>query len=223
MRRWILGAGILILLAVIFFEPSYGWKLRAFLSPAQNSVGQADDASTAAENVSLKAQLAVLQKIADQIPSKQQNYIRAMVFSRYPLNFKNEILIDRGSNDGVAAGAAVLFQNLLIGRIVYVYHNESLVQTIFDSAFAMPVRVGPAGYDGLLKGGSYPMIVSINKNAAIGEADVMYAAAPGLPYGLPIGEIAATSTSLDSLFTEATVSFPYDINDIQAVLIDQGT
>jgi cell shape-determining protein MreC len=85
----------------------------------------------------------------------------------------------------------------------------------------MPVRVGSTGADGLLEGSSYPTIGSISKTSLIMVGDVIYSAAPGLPYGLPIGTVAATSTSADSLFQQATVNFSYDINSIQTVFITQ--
>lgn len=227
MPRWILGTCIVILLGLIFFEPSYGWDLHQFLDPqpysgAQNAIGQADGVSLAAENDSLKAQLATLQTIAAQIPLEPQQYIRGMVYSRYPLNFKNEILVNVGAREGVATGSAAVFQGMLIGKVIRVFPDEALVQTVFDSGFTIPVRVGASSYDGLLQGGSYPKVGSIVKTATLAAGDVVYTAAPGLPYGLPIGEVAATSTSADSLFQDATIVFPYDINTIQTILIAQG-
>jgi cell shape-determining protein MreC len=221
MRKWILGTLTFILIGAILFEPSYGWRLRQSLTPS--GMAQGDTTTLMSENASLKAQLAVLGAIAAQTPQESQNYIRAMVYSRYPLNFKNEVLVSVGARDGVATGTAVVFEGMFMGRVVQVFPSEALVQTVFDSGFQMPVRVSTSSYDALLRGGSYPQVASISKTAALQAGDVVYTAAPGLPYGLPIGEIVATSTSPDSLFEEATLSFPYDINDVQSVLIAQGT
>jgi cell shape-determining protein MreC len=223
-RRWILGILIVVLVAAILFMPSYGWKLRSWLSPPPS--GDAGDASApnlAAQNDALKAQLAIYQAAASQLPqASPQNEIRAMVYSRYPLNFKNEILVNAGLTDGVATGTAVVFQGMLIGRVLQAFPHEALIQTVFDSGFEIPVRVGSSGYDGLFEGGPYPKVGSIAKTASLNDGDVIYAAAPGLPYGVPIGSVSATSTSGDSLFTEAAISFPYDMNNIQTVSIDQS-
>ena len=43
-----------------------------------------------AENESLKAQLAELRVVADELPTSTPDTIHAMVYSDYPLNFKNE-------------------------------------------------------------------------------------------------------------------------------------
>lgn len=219
-RRWILGILIVILLAAILFMPSYGWTIRMWLSPQPSgSTGNTDDTNLEAQNDVLKAQIATYAAVASQLPQAPADYIRAMVYSRYPFNFKNEILVNAGLTDGVAMGSAVVFQGVLIGRVEQAFSNEALVETVFDSGFEMPVRVGSSSYDGLFEGGSYPKIGSIAKTATLNDGDIIYAAAPGLPYGLPVGVVSATSTSGDSLFMEAAASFPYDINNIQTVLI----
>jgi cell shape-determining protein MreC len=112
-----------------------------------------------------------------------------------------------------------MFQGMLIGQVQTVFENESLIQTIFDNNLKMPVRIGSTGTDGLLQGGADPVVGSIASTAAIAPGDVVYSAAPGIPYAQPIAEVVATSTSADSLFQQATLSFPYDINNVQTVLI----
>ena len=222
---WISGALILILAFLIFFIPSYGWKIRAWLSPAfggnnNDTVASLTDSSTlAAENDTLKAQLAILQATVTQVSTSTPSDIRAMVYSRYPMNFRNELLVNVGANEGVASGDAVVFQGMLLGQVQKVFSNEAIVQTIFDNNLKMPVRIGSGGVDGLLQGGSDPIIGSITGAATIMPGDIVYSAASGLPYGEPIAQVVATSTSMDSLFQQATLHFPYDINNVQTVLI----
>ncbi len=225
--RWVSGVLIVVLLLLIFFIPSYGWTLRTWLSPALGgSVGnnsaaasQADNQTLAAQNDVLQAQLATLQTVASQLPTSTPHAIRAMVYSRYPMNFRNELLVNAGANDGVMSGSAVMFQGMLIGQVQKVFANESLVQTTFDNDLKMPIRIGTSGIDGLLQGGADPMVGSIANTAAIAPGDIVYSAAPGIPYAQPIAEVVATSTSADSLFQQATLSFPYDINNVETVLI----
>lgn len=172
-----------------------------------------------AENDQLKAQLAELQGIAAELPTSTPNYLRAMVYSRYPLNFKNELFVDAGTDDGVATGSAVVYQGLLIGRVVEAWPHYAAVQTVFDNDFRLPVRIGAGGYDGLLTGGSYPFVASIAKSSPVAAGDIVASAAPGVPYALPMGEIQSTSTSPDNLFEQASIVFPYDINQVETVLI----
>ena len=224
--HWAAVALIVVLALLIFFAPSYGWTVRGWLGPRPggpdgSGVGTsaANDQNLAAENDALKAQLATLQVVASQLPTSTPSTVRAMVYSRYPMNFRNELLVNAGSDDGVAAHAAVTFQGMLIGQVEKVFSDTSLVQTIFDNTLKMPVRIGSGGADGLLQGGSDPIVGSIASNAPIKPGDIVYSAAPGIPYALPIAQVVATGTSADSFFEQATLSFPYDVNDVETVLI----
>ncbi|HEY5221056.1 MAG TPA: rod shape-determining protein MreC [Candidatus Paceibacterota bacterium] len=224
--HWAAGALIVILALLIFFAPSYGWAIRAWLSPSSggpvgNGAGasQTDDQTLTAENDALKAQLATLQVVALELPTSTSDAVRAMVYSRYPMNFRNELLVNAGSDDGIVVGAAVTFQGMLLGQVETVFPTAALVQTIFDNTLKMPVRVGTGGADGLLQGGSDPIVGSIASNATITPGDIVYSAAPGIPYALPIAQVVATSTSGDGFFQQAALSFPYDVNNVETVLI----
>ena len=210
-------ACIATLLALIFLEPSYGPRVRAWLSPALAPEANAPD--LAAENEALKAEIAKLASVAAELPQTPRDYQPAMVYSRYPLNFKNELMIDAGSRDGIVAGKAAVFRGILIGSVLQVFSDSALVQTVFDSDFKMPVRIGKKGYDALLVGGAYPKATSIEKTAMLAPGDIVYAAASGTPYGMPIAIIESTSTSPDNLFEEAGLGFAYDVNGIQTLFI----
>ncbi len=219
----LLSALIAILLFFVVFEPSYGWKIRSFFTPLSGASSSAAGGSAMngliAENDQLKTQIAELQGVAAELPTSTPNYLRAMVYSRYPLNFKNEIFVDAGALDGVATGSAVVYQGLLIGRVVETWPHYAAVQTVFDNDFRLPVRIGTGGYDGLLTGGSYPFIASIAKGSPVAAGDIVASAAAGVPYALPMGEVQSTSTSPDNLFELAGIVFPYDINQVETVLI----
>jgi cell shape-determining protein MreC len=214
-----LAVVIAILIVLIFFTPAYGWKLRALLAPRGGT--DQDAASLAAQNETLAAQLAELQLVSMQIPATVSSTMRAMVYSRCPLNFKDELLVDVGANDGVAAGKAVLFQGILVGVVKQVFPDDAAVATVFDPTFKMPVRIGASGVDALLQGGSNPQAFSISKNAKVAVGDIVMAAGPGIPYGLPIGTVASISPSGDNLFNQATLSFAYDVNGIETVLVEK--
>lgn len=218
-NSWFLLFLVVVAIVVIFLEPSYGWKVRAWLGPT--FLRAADEPNSVAENEALKAQLAVLQSVAAQLPQISQGYLRAMVYSRYPFNFKNEMLVNAGADQGVSAGKAVVFQGILIGVVERVFKDTALVQTVFDGNFKMPVRVGARGYDALLVGGAYPKAASLEKDASVATGTIVYSAAEGLPFGMPVAIVAGTSTSPDTLFEEAMLSFAYDVNGIQTVNIQK--
>ncbi len=214
---WVLIGAVAALAFAIVFEPAYGWRLRAALEP--QDVMSAADPALPAQNQALEAQLASLESIAAQLPQNSSGSIPAVVYSQYPFDFHNELLIGSGANQGIAVGKAVTFQGVFIGLVARVFSDEAVVRTVFDPSFKMPVRVGSHGIDALLEGGPDPKAASIAKTASVAMGDVIYTAAPGVPYGLPVAAIAATSTSADHLFQEASLNFAYDINTVESVLI----
>ncbi len=226
--NWILIILIVVLAALILFQPHYGWEVRKFLAPSSTQLNGASG-NLAAENEKLKAELAKLRSIQAQFPDRSPDYIGAMVYSRYPLNFKNELLLNAGTHDGVVVDKAVIADGILIGKISQVFDTTALVQTMFDSDFQTAVRIGSAGLpagalakagtQSLLRGGTLPKLTLIPLNAGVSSGDIVYSASPDFPYGLPIGEVATVATSSDNLFREATLNFAYDINSVSAVLV----
>ncbi len=216
-RSWFLGIVIVLLLFFVVAMPSIGTRVSRFFGP--QALTPNDTAQLAAENESLKAKLAELSVIQNQLPTVPQNAIRAMVDSTYPMNFKNEVMVNVGSDNQIASGDTVLFQGTLFGLIEKVWPTSALVQTIFDPQFKTHVRIGPSGYDGLFLGGPYPTVETIAKSAKLMQGDVVYTAGSGMPYATPIAEIAQVTAAPSDLFKEASLSFPYDMSMIQTVEI----
>jgi cell shape-determining protein MreC len=214
---WFLGIVIALLLFFIFFMPSVGNRVRGLLGPQATAPSDAEQLT--AENEVLAAKLAELSVITDEMPTSAPDTVRAMVYSGYPLNFKNEMTVSAGAEDGVAIGNAVIFQGNLIGIVEKTSAQSSVVQTIFDPNFKLPVKIGTKGYAALLTGGSYPMVESIAKTAAVAQGDIVVSAAPGIPYGLAMGTLGNVALAADSLFDEAPLSLSYDMGMVQTVEI----
>ncbi|MEK9180337.1 MAG: rod shape-determining protein MreC [Patescibacteria group bacterium] len=217
----VLLALIVVLVFLIFFAPQIAWQARSYLTsvaiPSTSSGNNAE--AVALENVALKAELAKLENIKSQLPEKPYNYIRAIVLSRYPMNFQKEFLVDAGSIDGVTEKHAVVFQGALVGRVSKVFDTTALVETVFDPNFETSVRIGAYATDALFKGGLTPELKLIPLEAKVKQGDVDFAASPDFPYGLPIAAVKEVRVSDDKLFEEAMLEFSYDINSIKSVLI----
>jgi cell shape-determining protein MreC len=213
--RWFLYASIFLLAGFIIFNFFSGLKIKAYFSSTVNS--EAELGRLRAENESLKAQIGLLSQFQKYL-NQTAGSIPAFVYSRYPFNLKNEILISVGVNQGVEVGDTVLFRGLLLGKVKETKKSSSVVQTIFDSNFQTAVRAG-GGVDSLLKGGDEPHLTLIPKNADLKQGDTVYSAAPGILYGVPVGQIYSYSPQLGEAFGEASLDLGYSISDIKAVEI----
>lgn len=144
----------------------------------------------------------------------------AEVYSSFPFNYKHLLAVNAGSASGVAVGMPVTLEgNILIGQVIEVSDDQSLVRTIFDKDWSLPVRIGVAERDALLVGGQNPKLTLIDRKVEINEGDAVVSAKKDLPYGLKIGEISAVRDLITTSFKEADLIFPYDPKDLRKVAI----
>lgn len=206
------------LLAIfIIFKPRIGQLAQRFLTvPLSEEGGQIFEK----ENAELRAEIAAFEAVRAQIKTgKSTEGINAVVYSRYPFNFRNELVIGAGSDDGVEKGDAVVFGKFIIGEVKDVYTGQSVARTVFDGKFQASVRVGISGYDALFRGGLEPILTLVPKDAVIKEGDIIYAVSPGFPYGFAMGEIGGAAPSDDRFFQAANVRVSYDVNLVKAVFV----
>ncbi len=228
-RRWLLLSLIIILVVLIFLEPSLGWGIRGFISRGLEGDSEGMN-RLAAENESLKAQLALLDQIEAQIPKSSSGYVSALIFTYYPFNLKDKFLINAGTNQQIKVGQPVVLllnnkldsasrEGILIGRVSAVFDSSALVQTVFDKDWNLKVKIGKKGEPSLLKGGSTPKLTVINKEAKIVDGDVVYNTDPDFPFFYALGEVANPKFSSDQVFKEADLNFTYDLSRLAIVYV----
>ncbi len=178
------------------------------------------------ENISLKQEnrqlLAQIQKNHLFITDKNEtdNFRAVRVFSTYPFNIKNTITISGGKNDGIEENmTATLGQDIFIGKVSKVFDDYSIVQTVFDPSWQMPVRIGISEVDGLLEGGNEPRVSLIEKSKPCIIGDVVYSASKDFSYGLKIGEVFSIKENPGGVFKEAVLKIPFNISELREINI----
>lgn len=172
-----------------------------------------------AENESLQSQIIQLQDFKNFLKSDKNNYLPAEVFSSYPFNFKNEIIINAGADANIKEGAPIIYNGVLVGAVDNIFPSLSSVKTIFDSSWQSSVFIGQNAVSALLTGGNSPRLSLISKDATINSGDLVYNADQRFPYGLPIATVGQTSLSQNGIFKEASLNIGYNIDDIRIVSI----
>lgn len=171
------------------------------------------------ENEKLKTQID-LQEKSNITWTKGLEYKPATVFSTYPFNNQRLLGIALGSEDGIKKLMPVAASpDVLLGQVVEVFPKYSLVRTIFDSEFKIPVRISWSAVDALLEGGNQPQITLISKNTAVSSGDPVYSAGIQLPYGMRIGVLGMISEKQDSFFKKAELKLSYNMNELKKVFI----
>lgn len=195
--------------------PRLGWYVGDFLRGGGSS-GPDEVSVLRAEILRIKTEEAVRR---DESSPPRREEVRAFVYSRYPFNFKDELTIGAGSDQGIRPGDAVLAGEVFIGRVESVSRETALVTTVFDADFRTSVRIGSVGADALLVGGVSPKLTLIPKEARLTEGDPVYSAFVGAPYGIPVGEVRDIRLSEDNLFLEGSLSVPVNPSSLVEVSV----
>lgn len=153
-------------------------------------------------------------------PYAEKNMLVADVYSRYPFNFKNELLADAGVGDSVKKNGAAIFEGMLVGKIVEVREQAAVVQTVFDPGFSIPVRIGKSRTDALLVGGVEPKLTMIPKNSDVNPGDLVYSASADFDYGLLLGTAGTPAISGTNVFSEAPLILGYNPSDIRYLSLE---
>lgn len=155
---------------------------------------------------------------------KGREALVAQVYSTYPFNHRNLLSINGGARNQVKPGLSVTIDGkFLLGQVIESLERLSVVRTIFDKDFSLPVRLGDEGINALLAGGQSPRLTLIEKNARIKEGDLVYSAGRDFPYGLKIGTVGIITDSLAKSFKEAVLDLPYQMNNLQKVVVLIGS
>lgn len=138
-----------------------------------------------------------------------------------------EIIINRGANDGVKLGEAVVYQNNLVGKITSVTPSLSTVNLISNASFSLTAQTLSTGAQGVVKGqGSGAMIldnVLLSDNLKKGDLVVtkgdVASSGLGFTQGLVVGQIASVNKNPSDLFQTAALQSLIDLNKLSEVFI----
>lgn len=151
---------------------------------------------------------------------KKANFLPGFVYSVYPFNLKNEISVDVGSVAGVRlGGAAISTDGVLVGKTISMTYDSSVVRTIFDPNFELPVYIGKTSVPALLKGGPNPTITLIPKSSIIDAGEVVYSSSKDFPFGLVLGELGPVKVSGTNVFYEGDLRLSYNLADLRIVYL----
>jgi rod shape-determining protein MreC len=113
-----------------------------------------------------------------------------------------EIIIDKGSADGVAAGMAVITSEGVVGRIQAAHSSSSLVVLINDVNAAVGGILEDTRVRGVLRGrgGRECELQYINPDVPVRIGEIVYTSGADriFPKGLPVGEVVDLEQSGDS-------------------------
>ena len=140
-----------------------------------------------AENKHLRGLLS----LRDRVPRRT---IPAQVQRMHPDPFSRRAVIDRGVQDGIKAGLAVVDAIGLIGQVTRVYPWQSEVTLITDKDQAIPIQVQRSGLRGVLFGIGYDgalelRYMPVSADVQNGDTLVTSGIDGTYPSGLPVAKV----------------------------------
>ncbi len=107
---------------------------------------------------------------------------------------KHRVVINKGTTDGVAVGAAVIDTRGLYGQVIETARMTSVVLLVTDATHAVPAEVGRNSIRVIAAGlgeHDYLELEAVSKSADIREGDILYSSGLGgrFPQGYPVGTV----------------------------------
>lgn len=161
---------------------------------------------------------------------KYGNKVAAQVTSVNPTNWYEDVIINKGSADGIKIGSPVISVDGLVGHVSEVGGNWSKVVTILDVSSsvgcAMP-RSGDVAViegDGILADSGECEMNYITKDAtiAVGDSVETSAVSSVYPAGILIGKVSAVMPDSQGFYNKATVKTAVDFRKLREVIVIVG-
>jgi rod shape-determining protein MreC len=177
-----------------------------------------------AEVLSLQNQLEELLKINDLDPPGDLETVTARIFSNGVTDFDHVRWIDRGSDDGVVAGQAVVDEDGLVGRVDFVTDRSARVRLITDPRLGVGVRDLATNETGWVEGtGDGPLTLKMfNAVDPVSTGDLLVTDGTRFPPNLTVGVVrrGAESEAGFQLITSADPAVNVSKLDFVKVIVD---
>ena len=151
-----------------------------------------------------------LYELIDSKPKTENTYLFADIVSTSKILNKHQILINRGSRDGVKLGSSIVNAEGIVGHVIRDQIFASEVLLISDLEHAIPVEIVRTGLRSIAIGTGEFNKLRINTlptNSNLQKDDIVITSGLGgrYPEGFPVGTITEISREVGSPFLEVEV------------------
>lgn len=154
--------------------------------------------------------------------NKEGQLIPAKIIIREPTNFFDNIIVDKGADEGAAAGAAVIYNGVLIGTVREVYPESAKIVLITSKDSLIQAMLQESRAKGILKGGISGLflenIVS-DTDYRLGEYVVTSGLGGKINQGIPIGKVSDIQSDSSEIFKSFSVEPLVDFSKLELVFI----
>ena len=149
--------------------------------------------------------------------------ILARVVSRDPSNWAQSVTVDRGTNDGVQEGQAVVDGNALVGQIISVSSKSAKVLLITDNISSVDVIVQSSRAQGIVEGNLSEALslkyLLREQSVKIGDRIIASGLDEIFPKGALIGIVSKVKDDPNGMFQNVEVEPSADMSRLENILI----
>ncbi len=204
-RNLLVLAIVLVALRVFIGLPAVEQILHKAISPLSSAVEKLAffDTTQTDEEANFLAELEDLEQQNDQLRDQlnlSQDYVTAEIISKDITGFRKSLIINQGSSAGVKVGQAVVWDNLLVGRISRVTSTTSVVQLVTDPDFKTTAKT-KTGEGGVIKSDNGSLVYDLVPEANLEGSMVSTDGVDGqFAPGITIGVLGQRLTAEDKTF-----------------------
>jgi len=150
--------------------------------------------------------------------------ITAEVIGKDPSNWFRNIIVNKGSADGVAQNMPVVSHQGLVGRVVKVSAHTAHIMSIIDHTSSVGAIVQRSRDEGVIIGKSYGFLCEmkyLSSRAQVKKDDIIISSGIGgiFPKGLIIGDVMKVTKDNMGLMQKVEVKPRVDFAKLEEVLI----
>lgn len=164
-----------------------------------------------------------LKEILDIKNTGARDFVVANISFKDPLSVYDEFIVNKGSDDGIKENMSVVTKDILIGRVIKVYKDKSIVELISKAGKYTSVVVGAQKHLAILEGDNSNKlnVENIETDAVVKIGDKIYTSGIGelYPKDYYIGVITKVETKKDDLFKKVELLLPFNVFDLNEVII----
>lgn len=228
--------------AVSYVISPVQFALERLVRPVRQALGgvsewfslRTDNEALREENLSLRNQIVLLEeaRLENETLRQQLDFksavpsytlLPAEVIGRDPSNLLQYLIIDRGSDDGIALAMPVLTAEALVGRISEVSAHSAKVMLISDPSSSVSCLIQRTRATGVVQG--YPdnelVMLYIPQGDTVAPGDMVLTSGLGgnFPKRLVVGQVESVTSSDVDMFQEAKVEPAVSLADLEMVMV----
>jgi rod shape-determining protein MreC len=196
----------------------------------------------AAELSALKRRLIIQNKILESDSKKLKELERALGFKnsfkdtiipttiigRSPDNWHKQVIINKGSKDGIKLGRGVITEKGVVGQVQKLSYDTAIVQLVNNPDWRMGVKISRNGQYGILSG-NYPdaphlQFLTVDSDVQVGDEILTSGIGLGdsscpYPENFPVAKVISVNHDPNEVGLGVKVQFYEDLKSVKEVFV----